>query len=101
MTYTGRRSSPLPPNWGAIRLHILTRDWYCQWGSQSEDRAEPSQCMERAVEVDHIGPPDEHRLMFLRGLCKYHHSVRTGRQGAAGKLRVMFTRKRPKDPHPG
>jgi hypothetical protein len=99
--YTGRRTTPLPKNWGLIRAAVLGRDPVCQWGSLREDMADPGRCPNRSTDADHTGDPNDHRLEALRGLCTNHHATRTGRQGAAGKAAVMRTRKRPKEQHPG
>ena len=101
MSYTGRRSSPLPPNWGQIRAVVLQRDPICRWGSIESDMANPGLCPNRSTDADHIGNPNDHRPEALRGLCTNHHATRTGRQGSAGKAAVMRTRKRPKEQHPG
>jgi 5-methylcytosine-specific restriction enzyme A len=71
------------------------------FGFLPEDQYELGQCGRPSTEVDHMGDPNDHSYEHLRGLCHDHHQVRTGRQGAAGKTRVMLTRKRPKDKHPG
>jgi hypothetical protein len=95
------RTVPLPPNWGAIRAFVITRDPQCTWGSIREDMAEPGRCLNRSTDADHTGDPNDHSPEALRGLCTNHHATRTGRQGAAGKAAVMRTRKRPRDKHPG
>src|SRR6516165_10884777 len=91
--YTGRRREPLPPNWGQIRAAVLARDPICKWGSLASDMAEPGPCQKRSTDADHIGDINDHRLEALRGLCTNHHATRTGRQGAAGRLAIMPTRK--------
>ncbi len=101
MSDTSRRTVPLPEGWAAIRLVVLARDPICRWGSIPEDLSEPGRCPNRSTDADHVGDPNDHRLEALRGLCTNHHATRTGRQGAAGKVQVMQTRRRPPDPHPG
>jgi 5-methylcytosine-specific restriction enzyme A len=91
----------LPPNWGVIRAAVIARDPVCRWGSLDSDMAEPGRCPDRSTDADHIGDPNDHSLEVLRGLCQRHHQVRTGRQGAAGRVAVQRTRKRPQEPHPG
>jgi hypothetical protein len=97
----GRRSTPLPPAWDAIRAAVLARDPFCRWGSLPSDMATPGLCAERSVEADHTGAPDDHSLTSLRGLCRRHHATRTGRQGAEARAAVMPTRRRPTERHPG
>lgn len=96
-----RRKVPLPADWPQIRAAVLARDPFCKWGSLAEDMADPGRCPNHSTDADHIGDPNDHSLTALRGLCTNHHATRTGRQGAAGKLAVMRTRKRPPEQHPG
>jgi hypothetical protein len=97
------RTVDLPPDWDKyIRPQILGRDMFCLWGSIPDDKAGIDfVCGERAVEVDHIGDPNNHDSENLRGLCVYHHRIRTGRQGAAARLALMPQRNRPPQQHPG
>ena len=91
----------MPPNWPQIRAAVIARDPICRWGSLDEDMAEPGRCPNRSTDADHIGDPNNHDPGMLRGLCTNHHATRTGRQGAAGRIAVQRTRKRPQEPHPG
>jgi 5-methylcytosine-specific restriction protein A len=98
-----RRTTPLPPDWPAIRRRVLLRDAHrCQIRT-------PSICVDphgvRANEVDHIGPAGDHRDEMLRAACGPCHARRTGQQAglAAGVRRRAraAARKRPPEPHPG
>lgn len=92
------RRTPLPPGWGRLRHLCLMRDPICQWGMLP---GETGPCGQLSTQADHIGPPDDHRLELLRGLCKSHHDTRTGRQGQVVTAALASQRKRPEEPHPG
>jgi hypothetical protein len=93
--YTGRRTFPLPPDWGAIRYLVLIRDPNCRWGILS---GETGSCGQPSTEVDHIGEAWDHSPDRLRGICHSHHLRRTSAQAneARRRLRVL-----PSDRHPG
>jgi 5-methylcytosine-specific restriction enzyme A len=96
--YTGRRTIPLPPGWGAIRYAILARDPVCMWGMLPDEYGE---CSQPSTEVDHIGNYWDHSPEVLRGICHQHHLVRTSTQANAAKAQIRNLRKRPPDKHPG
>jgi 5-methylcytosine-specific restriction enzyme A len=98
--YTGRRTVPLPGNWGAIRYRVLIRDPTCQWGVWGID-GEDARCGQPSTEADHIGDAWDHRDEVLRGLCHAHHMIRTSRQANAERSRMRDLRKRPQERHPG
>lgn len=98
------RQSTLPSDWPTIRRRIIKRDRYCTWGSLAEDRSD-GPCSWYAAEADHKGLNTDHSDENLRGLCKRHHGIRSGRQGGvasgtAAQKRVA-ARLRPKQRHPG
>lgn len=96
--YTGRRTEPLPPEWGAIRYSILVRDPNCRWGILPD---ETGSCGQPSTEVDHIGESWDHRPEKLRGICSPHHLARTSVQGNAARHRLRVLRYRPVEKHPG
>jgi 5-methylcytosine-specific restriction enzyme A len=95
------RRFPLPAGWKAIQKAVIQRDPYCQWGSLISDLAD-GLCGAPSTDADHIGDPNNHSLLNLRGLCHAHHMIRTGRQAAAGRAvaRQLRPRKRPQPRHP-
>jgi 5-methylcytosine-specific restriction enzyme A len=114
------RRSTLPRDWAPrIRPAILQRDQHrCTWlGDLVDDDGRPldyitavhagtvhellDRCAQRATDVDHIGPPDNHDPDNLRGLCSWHHNRRSSRQGNAAKAKRARLRYRPERPHPG
>lgn len=104
------RRTPLPPGWGRIRLDVLKRDPICMWGVMPEDIPdgwpdEPGQmpqCADDSTEVDHMGAPNDHRMVMLRGLCHFHHAKRSHSQAVAASARIRAERSRirPVEPHP-
>ena len=96
--YTGRRTIPLPPDWGAIRYSILIRDPNCRWGILPD---ETGSCGQPSTEVDHIGSAWDHSPDKLRGICHSHHLRRTSEQANAAKRAMRVLRSRPSDRHPG
>lgn len=91
------RSAPLPSNWRFLRAQRLKIDGY-----QCTETREDTQlrCESKATDVDHIGEPDDHRLIMLRSLCGWHHDIKTAGQGgrAAGANKKARTSR---EPHPG
>ncbi len=84
------RRITLPPNWSAIRAAILERDQTCQLAYPDEWHTArgPARCAGLALEVDHIGAPDDHRPKQLRGVCPPCHRRRTQAQSAAARRRT-------------
>jgi hypothetical protein len=92
------RSAPLPSGWGRLRTIVLVRDPVCRWGMLP---GEMGPCHQDATEADHIGPPGDHRIELLRGLCRPHHIKRSGDQGRAAKAALASRSRLPREPHPG
>jgi hypothetical protein len=93
------RTTPLPSGWGRLRASVLIRDPICRWGMLP---GEDGPCHMPSTTSDHMGPPDDHRIELLRGLCEPHHVRRSGQQGQAAKTaRYRAMKFRPKEPHPG
>jgi hypothetical protein len=92
------RSTPLPPGWGRLRMVVLARDPVCRWGMLP---GEEGPCGQDSTTADHIGPPSDHRLGMMRGLCGPHHKKRSDGQGRAAKAALAARRKLPSEPHPG
>lgn len=95
------RGARLPQNWHAIRGHVLKRDGYrCTWIDPDKRR----RCEERATEVDHIRPGDDHSYGNLRSLCEWHHAKKSGAEGARARAiqRAKVKKKfRRTETHPG
>lgn len=72
------RRSRLPDNWAVLRLRILRRDGH---RCTAED-LDGVRCPERATDVDHVRPGDDHRDTNLTSLCSHHHAVKSSREGA-------------------
>jgi hypothetical protein len=93
------RTTPLPNGWGRLRASVLIRDPICRWGMLP---GEDGPCHMPSTTSDHMGPPDDHRIELLRGLCEPHHVRRSASQGQAAKTaRYRAMKFRPKEPHPG
>jgi len=93
------RTTPLPNGWGRLRASVLMRDPICRWGVLP---GEDGPCHMPSTTSDHMGPPDDHRIEMMRGLCDPHHRRRSGRQGQAARTAQYRAQKfRPKEPHPG
>jgi len=97
------RRDRLPADWPRIRGRVLRRDGYqCTWIRSDGDGTE--RCPEPATEVDHIRRGDDHDETNLRGLCSYHHGIKSAAEG--GRARA-FKRQRidqkflRTDEHPG
>lgn len=94
------RSEPLPPGWGAIRYAVLARDPVCRWGVCGlPDEEGP--CNSDSTDADHIGPPWDHDLSMLRGICHPHHVARSAAQARAMKAWRRSLKTRPPEKHPG
>lgn len=79
------RREQLPANWSALRRQVFRRDGY---RCTATDPATGERCPEPAEECDHIGDNRNHDLANLRSLCAWHHSRRSGRQGAAAAAAI-------------
>ena len=94
------RRKRLPANWEVIRRRILRRDGHqCTHIDETGKR-----CTERATDVDHITPGDDHRDENLQSLCGYHHRKKSGAEGAqavAANRRRADARFRRQEAHPG
>lgn len=93
MSSASWRTTPLPPDWRSLRVHVLDRDGYRCTMPTSTGR-----CERWANQVDHIGPNTDHSYVNLRALCEPHHRERTGQQARAAHL--LRARRAP-EPHPG
>jgi hypothetical protein len=87
------RRATLPPDWPTIRAHILERDTACQlaYSGTWRTRTGPASCTGHALEVDHIGAPDDHRPHMLRGVCPPCHRRRTQQQATAARWPTSST----------
>jgi hypothetical protein len=96
------RSFPLPRNWRSIKRKVLLRDPICRWGMLPEDGAFLGCCIAASTTADHMGHPNDHRLEMLRGLCQFHHSIRSTSQrtAASARIRGKAARARKPERHP-
>jgi hypothetical protein len=96
MTWPARseRRTQLPGNWRQLRVQALERDGYrCTWTRGGR------RCEERATDVDHIKPGNDHRLSNLQSLCHPHHQRKTVLEAAAARG-VEIQERHPGTPHP-
>lgn len=97
------RSSRLPPDWQQRRKRALQRDHdQCVWMEHTE-AGRRERCPNRATEVDHKIPGDNHALENLQSLCWFHHDMKTRREGVfakAEKRREINQRFRRGEEHP-
>jgi hypothetical protein len=77
---------------------VLARDPVCRWGMLP---GENGPCHQDSTTADHIGPPGDHRIELLRGLCYPHHKKRSDAQGRAAKAVLASRSRLPREPHPG
>lgn len=101
---SSRRKS-LPADWSKLRQQVFQRDGtVCTWLIYSSDE-EPRQCTRRATDVDHIKRGDDHSLENLRGLCHFHHNIKTQAEGLEARQKrwtEIHSRYRKQDEtHPG
>jgi 5-methylcytosine-specific restriction endonuclease McrA len=71
----------------------------CQWKFEDE-----TLCLDRATDVDHIVPGDDHSLTNLRSLCGRHHRFKSSQEGAhaaAAKRRQIAKKFQRVEEHPG
>jgi 5-methylcytosine-specific restriction protein A len=94
------RRKRLPPNWEKeIRPRILARDGYaCTHIRQDTMR----RCNDRANQVDHVVPGDDHSDSNLTSLCAYHHLKKSSSEGgrASSAARARRRKATPRR-HPG
>jgi 5-methylcytosine-specific restriction protein A len=97
VTWGEEKGRALPSNWESeIVPAIKKRDkGQCRWVLPSGKR-----CPRRGVEVDHVGDPDDHRLIKLRLLCVFHHGRRTSKQGHQAKAQRKAQKFRRSEDHP-
>lgn len=89
------RRQHLPPGWATIRKRVLARDGHrCTATLRNGHR-----CHDRATDVDHINPGDDHSDSNLRALCAWHHRRKSSSEG--GQARQRYTNRRPQEHHPG
>lgn len=82
---TSDRKSRLPADWDARRAKILDRDGHqCTWMAYDEF-GKPHRCPEKATDVDHIQPGDDHSEHNLQSLCHRHHAIKTAKEGVAAR----------------
>lgn len=87
------RRYELPDDWPQRRAYVLSRDNHrCRWNEDS------TTCSERATDVDHIKPGNDHRYENLQALCHDHHAIKSSREGNAAP---RVTRWRSVERHPG
>ena len=105
---TSRRTTPRPRGWGALRKRILARDGgRCTWieglpdGGSWTMWSDVRRCTRAAVDVDHMGAPDDHTPELLRSLCEPHHDHRTAVQANAAKAAKRQASMRKSRAHPG
>ncbi len=91
---TSTRRDQLPPNWATIRAATLdAANHQCQWHTNS------IRCQAPATDVDHINRGNNHHPDNLQALCRYHHALKSAREGRAAQL--ANTQHRPPATHPG
>jgi 5-methylcytosine-specific restriction endonuclease McrA len=92
MAFSSRRCRPLPPNWAATVLRILTRDNRTCYI-----------CGGAATEVDHVLPASQgggDGDVNLAAICVPCHRQKTAQEANEAR-RVKYSRRRPSEPHPG
>lgn len=96
---TSNRRERLPVDWQARRKRVLERCGYrCEWMITREER-----CPEKATDVDHIKPGDDHSFRNLRGLCSKHHARKSSSEGWWARKRLIEESKqkfRKQETHP-
>lgn len=83
------RKQFLPSNWNSLRQKRFELDGFrCTFVDSSGRR-----CKRIPTDCDHLGDREDHRIEMLTSLCGWHHSRKSGRQGAAGRERRRRRRK--------
>lgn len=94
---TSDRKSRLPSNWAYLRKLVLER---C--GGRCEVlKKDGSRCRDKATDVDHVKPGDDHSLANLRGICSWHHARKSALEGVEAKRERDAILYRKPEIHPG
>lgn len=94
---TSDRKSRLPSNWKALRAAVMDR---C--GGRCEYlKKDGSRCRDKAVDVDHEIPNDDHSMSNLRGICDWHHKRKSAMEGVAARRELNAILYRKPETHPG
>lgn len=97
--WTGR---DLPSNWASIREQVFKRDGYrCRWILPSGKRCPRGRATGWALECDHKGDRNDHRLEALQTLCEKHHRDKTSKEGIAAREAKRKKRPRRVERRPG
>ena len=97
------RRQRLPDDWEKRRARVLRRDGHRCTEQVTTNRG-TERCPEKATDVDHVRPGDDHSYGNLRSLCAWHHQRKSSREGAAAmaaKRRRIANRFRRVETHPG
>jgi len=100
---TSDRRQRLPDDWEKRRVRVLRRDGY-RCTERVTVTGGTEQCPERATDVDHIRPGDDHSDGNLRALCSWHHQKKSSAEGGrayAARRRQIARRFRRVETHPG
>lgn len=90
---SSNRKSRLPREWHRLRAIVLRNAH-----NQCEVMDNGVRCTNRATEVDHIIPGDDHSLGNLRAICSDHHKPKSSAEGNAAR-KLKYSRRH--EPHPG
>ena len=86
------RRQRLPRDWHIIRAAVLKDSGY---------ECDIPGCPERATDVDHSVPGDDHSRSNLVPLCRGHHIRKSSHEGVSARARIRALRRRPEGRHPG
>lgn len=100
---SSNRHDRLPPNWPTLReAAIQACGRQCEWIVKHPNGN--YRCPDEATEVDHKIAGDNHSPSNLRGLCSFHHAIKSSAEGHAAKRKklqeVRSRFRRPADRHP-
>ena len=91
------RKSRLPADWPLLRQVVMER---C--GGRCETvKKNGKRCWDKATQVDHVIPGDDHSLANLAGICDWCHARKSSREGNAAQAAQRELLKYPVEPHPG
>ena len=94
---TSDRKERLPPNWKSLRAAVMER---C--GGRCEVlKKDGSRCRDKAKDVDHVLPGDDHSLANLRGICEWHHRRKSALEGVDARRALNAILYRKPETHPG